>query len=226
MANVGHQKKYESSKSRILHAAAKLFLRQGYQSTTVAEIAREAGADRNAIFYIFGDKETLLSELVAYVLEGQFEATKGLVADKTEDPILFYAAGTTLQLYMAESSEHIREMYAVSYSLTKPSDVIYHTITGKLEKIFGAHLPHLETKDFFELEIASGGIMRSFMTVPCDMYFTMDRKVRRFLETTFLVYRVSDEKIDEAVQFVSQFDYPAIAQHTVDHMLNYLESKT
>lgn len=84
----------------------------------------------------------------------------------------------------------------------------------------------LETKDFYEIEIASGGIMRGFMTVPCDMYFTMERKVKRFLETTFLVYRVPDEKIKEAVEFVSQFDYPAIAQNTIDSMFTYLESRT
>ena len=83
----------------------------------------------------------------------------------------------------------------------------------------------METKDFYELEIASGGIMRGFMTVPCDMYFTMERKVKRFLETTFLIYRVPDEKIQEAVDFVSQFDYETIAQQTIDNMLVYLESK-
>ena len=64
------------------------------------------------------------------------------------------------------------------------------------------------------------------MSVPCDMYFTMDRKVKRFLETTFLVYRVSDEKIREAIEFVSGFDFAVIAQNTIDNMLKYLESKT
>ena len=64
------------------------------------------------------------------------------------------------------------------------------------------------------------------MSVPCDMYFTMDRKVKRFLETTFLVYRVSDEKIREAIEFVSGFDFAVIAKNTIDNMLKYLESKT
>jgi len=144
----------------------------------------------------------------------------------TDDKILFYAAETTLQLYITENSEAIRELYAAAYSMPKTSEIIKRTITGKLEEIFKEHLPHLETKDFFELEIASGGIMRGFLTMPCDMYFTMERKVRRFLETTFLLYRVSDEKIQETIEFVEQFDYPEIAQNTIDSMLTYLEMRT
>ena len=226
MSNIRSVEETENLRKSVLHAAAKLFLTQGYSSTSVREISELSGISSNAIFYEMKNKEEILCELVKYVLEGQFEAAKKMVNGKTEDKILFYAAETTLQLYIAESSEHMRELYNSSYSMSNTSDVIQHTITGKLEHIFKEHLPDLETKDFYELEIASGGIMRGFMTIPCDMYFTMDRKVRRFIETTFLVYRVPQSKIDEAIEFVSQFDYPALAQNTIDNMLAYLESRT
>ena len=43
-------------------------------------------------------------------------------------------------------------------------------------------------------EIASTGMMRSFVAVPCDMYFTVERKIARFLECAFRVYNVSPER--------------------------------
>ncbi|MBQ8322490.1 MAG: TetR/AcrR family transcriptional regulator [Clostridia bacterium] len=218
------ENKKGSVKSKILHAAAKLFLSQGYEKSTIREIAEEAGVNRGSVCFAFKDKEAILCELVAYVLDGQFEAMTKFLAGKTVDKILFYAAETTLQLYMAESSEHMREMYNVSYSLPHSSNVIFHAITGKLENIFKEYLPTWETKDFYEKEISSAGIMRNHMSVPCDVYFTMERKVRAFLESTFLVYRVSDEKIEEAIAFVSQFDWKTIAQGVIDNMLKYLES--
>lgn len=218
--------KSEEVKHKSIHAAAKLFLSKGYTNSTVRDIAAEAGVGLSAMIRACGSKEDILCELVSFVLEGQFEAAHKLLDGTTEDKILFYAAETTLQLYMAESSEHIREMYSVSYSLPKSSAIIYCAITEKLEHIFKEHLPHLETKDFYEYEIASAGIMRNFMSVPCDMYFTMERKVARFLETTFLVYRVPEEKIKEAIDFVSRFDYPTIAKTVVSNMLGYLESRT
>ncbi len=216
----------ETVKSKCLHAAAKLFLSKGYTSSTVREIAKEAGVNVGAMIRACGSKEDIVCELVGFVLDGQFKATERMLAEITDDKVLFYAAETTLQLYMAESSEHMREMYSVSYSLPKSASIIYQEITRKLEMIFKEHLPQLDTKDFYEYEIASAGVMRNFMTVPCDMYFTMERKVARFLETTFLIYRVPDEKIREAIDFVGRFDYPTIAEKVVSHMLGYLESRT
>lgn len=51
------------------------------------------------------------------------------------------------------------------------------------------------------------------------MYFTMSTKVARFLETSFRVYRVPEEKMHEALQFISQFDFPKIAQNVVGNLL-------
>ena len=78
-------------------------------------------------------------------------------------------------------------------------------------------------KDFYELELASGGIMRSFLSVPCDRYFTMERKIKRFIETTLLVYEVPKSKIEMGINFVSQFDFKYLADLTIKNMLKYLE---
>ena len=226
MTDATRAKRSEVTRSKILHAAAKLFLEKGYAESTVKEIAAEAGVNLGSLTFAFKNKENILCELVGIVLEGQFEAASKVVEGITEDKVLFYAVETVMQLHMAESSEHMREMYSVSYSLPHSSQIIYRTITGKLEYIFKEYLPNLESKDFYEREIASGGIMRGFMTVPCDMYFTMERKVKSFLETTFLVYEVPKEKIQEAIAFVGQFDFEKLAKETIENMLKYLESKT
>lgn len=215
----------KDTKSLVLHAASKLFIERGYHNTRIKDIASEAGVSYNEIFRILVDKETILCELVGLVLECQFETTKALLKDVTEDKILFYAFETVLQLHIAESKEHIREMYSVSYSLMNSSKVIYKTITSKLMEVFKEHLPHLEEKDFYELEIASAGIMRGYLTIPCDMYFTMNRKIRKFLETTFKIYDVPSRKIEEAIEFVSNFDFVKISADVIDNLFKYLESK-
>lgn len=215
----------ENVKMKTLHAAAKLFLEKGYSSATTREIAQNAGVNVSAMNRAFGSKENILCALVSYVLEGQFEATEKMIKGLTTDPILFYAAETTLQLYMAESNEYARDLYAAAYSLPKTSEIIQLAITEKLEKIFGEHLPELERKDFYELEIASGGIMRGFMAKPCSMYFTMERKVECFLTTTLRVYEVPKEKIQEAIEFVRKFDYPKMAQETVKSLIDYMEEQ-
>ena len=215
----------KDTKSMVLHAASKLFIERGYSNTRIKDIADEANVSYNEVFRILEDKETILCELVGLVLECQFEASKIILNDVTDDKILFYAFETVLQLHIAESIEHIREMYSVSYSLMNSSKVIYKTITSKLMDVFKDHLPHLEEKDFYELEIASAGIMRGYLTVPCDMYFTMDRKIRKFLETTFKIYDVPKEKIEEAIEFVSRFNFNEIASSVINNLFKYLEKR-
>ena len=213
----------KSLHTRVLFAAAKLFLEKGYTESSTREIARAANVNITAMMRCFGSKDGILADLVKYVLEGQFKATTKKIAGLTDDKILFYAAETTLQLHMAESSEQIRSIYCAAYSLPETSSIIQHMITDKLEDIFKEHLPDLETKDFYKLEIASGGIMRGFLTIPCDMWFTMDQKVESFLETTFKIYDVPKEKIAEAITFVSKIDFKAFAKETINGMLTYLK---
>ena len=212
--------------TKVLFAAAKLFLENGYSHTSTREIARAADIDVSAMNRHFHTKGGILAELVKYVLEGQFTATRKKLAGITDDKLLFYAAETTLQLYMAESSENIRDIYVEAYSLPETSAIIRQTITGKLEDIFKEHLPDLATRDFYKLEIASGGIMRGFLTVPCDMWFTMEQKVEAFLKCTFKIYDVPEEKIREAVAFVSAIDFKQFAQMTIDEMLKFLEANS
>lgn len=216
----------EKVKSKVLHSAAKLFLAKGYTNTTLRELATMSGVNYGSLTFTFKNKETILSELVGFVLDGQFEFTEKLLDGKTDDKILFYAVETTLQLYMAESSEHIRELYSLSYSLEASSDIIYTKITKKLAEIFKEQYPNYTQGEFYEKELASAGIMRNYMTRPCGIYFTMDRKVKAFLENTFLLYEIPREKIEEAIKFVSQFDFKSLAKQVIDNMLAYLESKT
>lgn len=213
----------EITRYDILVTACRLFLEKGYTATSLREIAKKADVNIGSLIYLFENKENILCELVNFVLEGQFKAATNILKDITDDKLLFWAFETTLQLYIAENNEHIREVYISSYSLPKTSSIIYQTISTKMEKYLKSLHPTFEAKDFYELEIATGGIIRGFMSVPCDMYFTMERKVKRYLETSFAVYGVPKSRVHEAIQFVSQFDFETLAQQVIDSMLASLE---
>ncbi len=219
-------KTQEEMKNAILLEAALLFIKKGYTDTTLKNIAANADVNIGSLMNIFKAKDEILCEMVKQMLEGQFSKTAALLNGITDDKILFYAAETALQLHITEMNENLRDLYMAAYSLPSCYNVIQYEITGKLERIFGEHLPNLKTKDFYKLEIASGGVMRGFMAIPCNMWFTMDQKIASFIEATFLIYRVSDEKIQEAINFVSQFDFPAIAEQTVNSFIDILNVKS
>lgn len=207
----------------IMHKAAKIFITEGYEKATVRRIAAITNVNLGSVMYAYPTKELVMCDLVSYVLEGQFSFAEKLVSGKTDDKLLFYATETVLQLYMAESSEHVRGMYNVAYSLPKSSEIIYRTITEKLKVIFKDTLPDWQEQDFYEREIASAGVIRNYMSVPCNETFTMERKVDSFLKSTFALYDVPAEKVKEAKEFIKQFDFKSLAQSAIDGMLAYLE---
>ena len=91
-------------------------------------------------------------------------------------------------------SPELRELYMTAYSLQSTSEYIYQNISKKLETFFAPYLPGAQASDFYELEIASAGVMRGFMGRPCDLYFTIERKLRRFLSCCMRLYCVPEEK--------------------------------
>ena len=214
------------TKTMVLHSATKLFIENGYINTRIKDIADDAKVGYNEIFRLFGDKDNLLIQLIDLVIEHQFNITREFLKDKTEDKLIMYVFEAVLQLYVAESKEHIREMYAVSYSLPNTSHRIYEYFTLKLEDVFQEYLPNYETKDFYELEIASAGIMRGYIVNPCTMYFTMDRKIKRYLETSLKVYDVPKSKILEVTEFINQFDMEKLAQQVMDTLYEFIASRT
>ena len=218
----------EKGKTRtlVLHSATKLFIEKGYTNTRIKDIADDSGVGYNEIFRMFVDKDNLLSHLVNLVIEHQFEKSIEYLKEQSEDKLLLYIFECVLQLYICEINDNIREMYAVSYSMPSTSHKIYDYITEKLENVFHKYLPEYETKDFYELEIASAGIMRGYIINPCNMYFTIERKIAKFLETSLKIYEVPHEKINEAISFVNQFDMKSLAKEVLDTLFEYISNRT
>lgn len=197
------------TQQKVLRAAVALFLEKGYTRTTTGEIAKAAGIGQSSFFHVFPSKEALLLELVKRMFGGQFDLAGQYSGE--DNPVFLYAVETALQLHIAELSEPLRELYVVGYSLPTTSAYIYHSTAKRLQTIFGPYLPDAQPKDFYEMEIASASIMRGFMSVPCDLYFTPEAKITRFLECSLKLYDVPKEKRAAITAAVLRMDLHTMA---------------
>ncbi len=68
-----------SRESRLLDAAAGLFVHYGFDKTTVAEIAREAGVSKGAVYLHFESKDELLEALILRELQAYADSWLGAV---------------------------------------------------------------------------------------------------------------------------------------------------
>lgn len=112
------QKKSIQVKDALYSAAIQLFRQQGFEATTVEEIAREAGYSRATFFNHFGNKHGVLRhygqelrDIVEEILEHAAPETSSL-----------YLIRQVLLAMIKEAREHLEEVRLIStYSVRDPS---------------------------------------------------------------------------------------------------------
>ena len=212
----GLQPKGIARRNKMLLAAIQLFLEQGYEKTTTAQIARAAGMSPTSFF------AALLLTLTQIMFENQFAKARAFAKDM--EPLMVYCLETSLQIYITELSEPLREIYVMAYTLPSTTEYILKSTAVQIKAIFSPFMPEAEDKDFYEMDIASGSIMRGFMARKCDMYFTVQKKISRFLECCLKLYDVPKEKRASLIEAVLAFDLHSVAKRLIDEIIAKAET--
>ncbi len=211
-------------KKRILSVCARLFLEQGYRQTSISQIVEEADVARGSYQNFFHTKDGILMEFVKVMFGGQFGTARDITGDQLS-PLYIYAVETAIQITLTELNENLREIYVEAYTLPSTSEYIYLHTTQELKEIFGANFPGYTESDFYEMEIGSAGIMRSYMAKKCDMHFPLERKLERFLTASLRMYKVPQEEQDAILAYIAGLDMKAIAMQVMQKLFTMLEMK-
>jgi AcrR family transcriptional regulator len=108
----GRQGQKAATRNRVIVAARELFDTQGYQGTTVREIARHAGVSVGSVFTTFASKGEILSQVMQDRLDGLYAEL---------DRVMPHLRGDTL--------ERLRTMFAIHFAFE-----VQHT------RLFLAHI--------------------------------------------------------------------------------------
>ena len=213
----------DSSETRrkILTVCVRLFLEQGYKSTSVSQIVDEAGVARGSYLNLFPTKDKILLDLTETMFGGQFGMARS-IADIKLPPVYAYAVETAIQLTLTELNENLREIYIEAYSLPDTSEYIYLHTTAELKQIFSSNFPDYSDSDFYEMEIGTAGLMRNYMARKCDIHFPLERKLSRFLTAAMRVYRVPEDELEQTVRFVERLDIRSIAERVMHTLFQTL----
>ncbi len=199
-----------TTRQKILEATVKLFLNNGFHQTTTREICAEAGVSLSSFNNAYRSKEGVLLELVGFMFQGQFAKARR-ISGTAASPVTVYAVETAIQLAMTDLRSTLRDIYVEAYTLNSTSELIYKNTAMELYKIFSQYNPGLNQGDFYELEIASGSVMRGYMAVPSNPYFPLEKKIRRLLEVNFAIYNIPLPEREAALVHVERMDIRAAA---------------
>ncbi len=99
-------RKRRATRQRLAETGLRLFLQQGYEATTLDQIAEAAGVSRRTVFHYFDQKEDILLAWKAGFAEAMRAA---ILAQRPDRPPLDLVLAAFLQLAGAfEADDHIR----------------------------------------------------------------------------------------------------------------------
>lgn len=214
----------EDAKRRILSSCVRLFILKGYRETKLADVISEADVSSSTFHNIFHTKDGVLAELVDFMFENQFETAAHFIGGAS-NALQLYAVETSIQMTLTECNENLREIYLEAYTQPHIAEQIHRKTAAALEKIFSPYLPGSTTSDFYELEIGTAGMMTGYMARPCDIYFTLERKLERFLRMSLGAYHVPQVEQDAVIDYVSKLDLRSITDGVMQKLFSALAMK-
>ncbi len=210
------------TQQKMLRSAATQFMEKGYEGATTAEIARNAGMTPSSFFRAYPNKEAILLEFVKWIFVGQYDLAQKISG--SDDPMVICAVEAGLELHTAELSEQLRELFVTAYSLPTTSNYIYRVMSERLYQVFRHLMPEAKAKDFYEMEIASASMIRGYMAVQCDMYFTIEAKITRFLDCALKLYNTEEKERKRIIDLTLSMDLHSTAENIVSSTLKKVES--
>ena len=216
-------RRYDSrgAKRRILTTCVKLFLEKGYTETKVAEILKGADVSASSFQNVFHTKDGVLAELVEMMFSGQFGAVRQLIPD-APSPEYIYAVETAVQLALTEMNENLRDIYVEAYTYPATAELIHRSTAKELQVDFASRLPDFSEGDFYEIELGTAGIMRGFMVRRCDQYFTLEKKINRFLDMSLSIFRIPLEEREQIIAYVTQVNVCEAAEQVMQALFTSL----
>lgn len=109
--------KARQTRQRILQAALDLFRRQGYGATNLQDIADQAKVAVQTIYFVFGNKRTLLKELVDVTVAGDDEPVATMNRSWYADAVAAETAQSMLDAYVAGTTSILERVAPISRML-------------------------------------------------------------------------------------------------------------
>ena len=80
----GRRERSRLTRGRVVEAASRLFVRDGYLATTIEHVAEDAGVAVQTVYYVFGTKQNLLAAVLDASVAGDIEPVPVLQRDWVE----------------------------------------------------------------------------------------------------------------------------------------------
>ncbi|MBO5364373.1 MAG: TetR/AcrR family transcriptional regulator [Clostridia bacterium] len=211
-----------ATEKKIIRSAAKLFLQNGFSSTTLKMISADCGLLQGTIAYHFHTKEDMLYLLIQELMDFHSKLV-ATTEDETGDKLLAFATEVTAQISICEADSKAWDLYHAAYSLPGTLELIKDWTSRKNYRTFHERLPGWTERDFRIKENIASGIEFSALTSPCHADHTLEDKISSVLDSLFLLYKIPKEERERVIGKILELDYRNLGQELLGQFANRLK---
>ncbi|WP_114374661.1 TetR/AcrR family transcriptional regulator [Elioraea thermophila] len=136
---------YEAKRDHLLHTAAALFARHGYDRTSLAMIGEAAGVSKGLVYHYYADKDAVLADIIGRHLRDLVAVVEEVGRRDARDPATRLAdmAVALLEAYRDADDEH-RVQVAHLRLLPEQAQEALKALERRLVDLFAAALAEAE----------------------------------------------------------------------------------
>ena len=202
----------------ILKVSTKLFLEQGYDKTTIRQIAEASGIGRGHLYYYFRKKEDILIHIFKQILDKIYDDVIESSDDKTEI-LLSYATIQCIYTYTLVLNEKLFRIYLEGSHIEIVRRAAQNILIDLCKKKAKNMNYDISEKDIcFSITIGYAGeceLLKRFYNGEKD--FDIDSIVKSIISTRLLLLNIIDYKqvkliVNKAMDEAKKFDYNNIIE--------------
>ncbi len=143
------QAQARETRRQIIEAARRLFTESGYAGATIEAIAREGGVAPETIYAVFGNKRTILADLIDISVGGDEQPIPLLQRPGPQTVLQEHDPGRQLHLFARDMTgilERVAPVFAIMRTAAKTEPDIAEMLTNLLEerlRTLAAFVQHL-----------------------------------------------------------------------------------
>lgn len=216
--------KKENTKDKIIRVSTRMFLENGYSTTTVKAVCDELKISKGNFTFYFPSKEDVLAVLTDWLCKFQWEMINAEVDDGTSSLLAVCYELMTMASACEENSV-AKDFFISTYQSPKCLEIIHNNDTARAKSVFADYCSGWSDEQFREAEILVAGIEHATLNA-IDKTVSLETRISGALNTVMTIYNVPEEIRRRKIENALALDYRSLGERIFKEFKEYIEKKT
>lgn len=212
-------KKVNTTKLEIIQVATRMFLENGYTTTTVKAISDVLGISTGNLTFYFPTKGHLLALLVDMLCDFQWQMI-GREVDDGASALLAFSLELPTMAALCSNDQITRDFYLSAYTHPSTLAIIRRKDAERAKHLFHHSLPNWTDPDFDEAQMLVSGIEYATLM---DTTIPFQRRLRTALDQILSIYQTPEEIRRSTIDQILSMDHHELGKQIYHQFIQYIQ---